>query len=202
VYREGFETVLFYKALFLAGAGSALPVFLGMAVGGVALAVVYFAINRYGVKIPLKPFFGITSAFLYYMAFVFAGKGIAELQEGGLVGTTVLPWAPRVPALGIYPTLESLSLQAVLLLFLVAGLVWTFVIEPRRLAVTNVMLPEPVSTPAAVDPVAQTSPVSTLLIGETDVLRSLDRMDADLAELRAEVERLRGLLKRGAHRTE
>jgi high-affinity iron transporter len=51
------------------------------------------------------------------MAFVFAGKGIAELQEGGLVGTTVISWLQwlRVPFLGIYPTVQSLALQAVLL---------------------------------------------------------------------------------------
>ena len=137
VYREGFETVLFYKALFVTGAGSVLPVVLGMVLGGVCLAAVYLAINRWGVKIPLKPFFGVTSAFLYYMAFVFAGKGIAELQEGGLVGTTILDWGPRIPALGIYPTVESLALQGVLLLLLLSGLLWTFVIEPRRLQVTQ-----------------------------------------------------------------
>ena len=199
VYREGFETVLFYKALFLAGAGSALPVFLGMAVGAVGLSVVYFAINRYGVKIPLKPFFGITSAFLYYMAFVFAGKGVAELQEGGIIGTTVLPWAPRIPALGIYPTLESLSLQALLVFFLVAGLVWTFVLEPRRLKVTNVMLPE-LAGPAPSAVAVEGGPVDRPFAGETDILRSLDRMEADLAELRSEVERLRGLVRKGAPR--
>ena len=58
---------------------------------------VYIAINRFGVRLPLKPFFAVTSAFLYYMAFVFAGKGIAELQEGGLIGTTIVSWAPRLP---------------------------------------------------------------------------------------------------------
>lgn len=201
VYREGFETVLFYKALFLAGSGSALPVFLGMALASVALALVYLGINKYGVRIPLKPFFAVTSAFLYYMAFVFAGKGIAELQEGNLVGTTILPWAPRLPALGIYPTFESLALQAVLLLALVAGLVWTFVIEPRRLAVTNVLVPEPARSQdepesAPVQAMVQPAPNGT----DLDITRSLDRMEADLAELRAEVERLRGLLRRGAHR--
>jgi len=199
VYREGFETVLFYKALFLSGAGVILPVFLGMAVGGAVLAVVYLAISRYGVKIPLKPFFGITSAFLYYMAFVFAGKGIAELQEGGLVSTTVLPWGPRVPTLGIYPTVESLALQGVLLLLLLAGLLWTFVIEPRRLALTRVMMPEPV---APARPMGSTLPGLSIpspersARAEADMLRSLDRMDADLAELRAEVERLKALLQK------
>ncbi|MCA9723571.1 MAG: iron permease FTR1, partial [Gemmatimonadetes bacterium] len=73
------------------------------------LAVVYVLINRFGIKLPLRPFFGATSAFLYYTAFVFAGKGIAELQAGGVVGTTVLPGWPRVAALGIYPTVESLA---------------------------------------------------------------------------------------------
>jgi high-affinity iron transporter len=198
VYREGFETVLFYKALFLAGSGSGLPVFLGMAIATVLLALVYLGINRYGVRIPLKPFFALTSAFLYYMAFVFAGKGIAELQEGSVIGTTVLPWAPRIPALGIYPTLESLSLQAVLLFFLLVGLAWTFVIEPRRLAVTSVMVPDPPVAPppavaSALQPLAPTA--------EVDILRSLDRMEADLAEIRAEVDRLRGLLRKRAHRS-
>jgi high-affinity iron transporter len=197
VYREGFETVLFYKALFLTGAGSVLAVVVGMVLGGACLAAVYLAINRWGVKIPLKPFFGVTSAFLYYMAFVFAGKGIAELQEGGVVGTTVLPWTTRIPALGIYPTLESLALQGLLLLLLLAGLVWAFVIEPRRLRVTAELVPEPVNPPAEL-----AEPVPERPVGfETDMLRSLERMDADLAELRAEVERLKTLLIRAAPRS-
>lgn len=197
VYREGFETVLFYKALFVTGAGSVLPVVLGMALGGVCLAAVYLAINRWGVKIPLKPFFGVTSAFLYYMAFVFAGKGIAELQEGGVVGTTILDWGPRIPALGIYPTVESLALQAVLLLLLLSGLLWTFVIEPRRLQVTSELVPGPANPP---DESAGTVPARPIGL-ETDMLRSLERMDADLAELRAEVERLKTQLLRRAQRS-
>jgi high-affinity iron transporter len=196
VYREGFETMLFYKALFVAaGAGAGvMPVVAGMAVGSVVLVVAYLAINRFGVRLPLKPFFGVTSAFLYYMAFVFAGKGIAELQEGGLVGTTIVPWAPRIPALGVYPTVESLALQAVLLLLFLFALAWTFVIAPRRLAVTPVLVPETGgSAPGREirDPVAP-------LDGETDLLRSLERMDADLAEMRAEIERIRRRL--GAER--
>ncbi len=194
VYREGFETVLFYKALFLAGSGSTLPVLAGMLLGGVGLAAIYLAINSYGVRIPLKPFFGVTSAFLYYMAFVFAGKGIAELQEGSVIPTTVIPWGPRLPALGIYPTVESLSLQGVLLLFLVIGLVWTFLIEPRRVAVTSVLVPE--SSPSSAVRVEDQAPVERPMRLEQDMLRSLNRMDADLAELRAEVERLKGLLLR------
>ncbi|HET7041962.1 MAG TPA: FTR1 family protein, partial [Gemmatimonadales bacterium] len=143
VYREGFETVLFYKALFLAGGASAVgPVTAGIVVGGVILGIVYLGIERFGVRLPLKPFFGITSAFLYYMAFVFAGKGIAELQGGGYVSVT--PFSPEVrfPSLGIYSTWETLGAQSLLVLAFVVGIVWAFVIEPRRLKVTAVMVPE------------------------------------------------------------
>ncbi|MEZ0335520.1 MAG: FTR1 family protein [Gemmatimonadales bacterium] len=192
VYREGFETVLFYKALFLASDGSAgaAPVLGGMVAGGVILAGVYVAIHRFGVRLPLKPFFGVTSAFLYYTAFVFAGRGIAELQAASLISTTPVRWAPLVPALGIFPTVESLLLQGLLLVLLVAALVWTFVIEPRRLRVSNVPLPAPAPISATV--AAASVPMRGMRSGSSfDLIRSFERMDADLAELRAEVERMK-----------
>jgi len=195
VYREGFETVLFYKALFLASDDSAgaAPVLGGMLAGGVILAGVYVAIHRFGVRLPLKPFFGVTSAFLYYTAFVFAGRGIAELQAASLISTTPVRWAPLVPALGIFPTVESLLLQGLLLALLVAAVVWTFVIEPRRLRVSNVLLPEPAPVPISATVAAAASvPMPGMPSGTGfDLIRSLDRMDADLAELRAEVERMK-----------
>lgn len=143
VYREGFETVLFYKALFLTGGAgsSSMPIVGGILMGGAILVGVYVAISRFGVRLPLKPFFAVTSAFLYYMAFVFAGKGVAELQGGGVLPTTILDWAPRIPALGIYPTVESLVAQGILALLLLAALVWTFLIEPRRSASRSTMTP-------------------------------------------------------------
>ena len=82
VYREGFETVLFYSALYASADGSSAgiaSVTTGMGVGFVVLAGVYVAIQRFGVKIPLKPFFSVTRALLYVMAFSFVGEGIAEL---------------------------------------------------------------------------------------------------------------------------
>jgi high-affinity iron transporter len=104
----------------------------GILAGSAVLVAVYIAINRFGVRLPLKPFFAVTSAFLYYMAFVFAGKGVAELQAGGLLPTTLVSWVPHLPALGIYPTLESSLAQAVLLALLIVALVWTFLIAPQR----------------------------------------------------------------------
>jgi high-affinity iron transporter len=201
VYREGFETVLFYKALVLAGpAGNTfLPVSAGIALGSLVLVAVYYAINRFGVRLPLKPFFAVTGLFLYYMAFLFAGRGIAELQEGGVIATTVLPWAPRIPALGIYPTVESLLAQGVLAILLLGALLWSFVLAPRhRVAVPEARPREPelASEEAVVDPAVVEGHRPIAPGTRQGLVRSLERMEGDLAALRAEVERMRDQLRK------
>ena len=185
VYREGFETVLFYKALAVSGGpGDWAPILGGVLAGGALLAGVYVAINRFGVRLPLKPLFGATSALLYYMAFVFAGKGVAELQEAGALSLTPVEWAPRLPAMGIYPTVESLALQSLFLVLAAIGLTWIFLIEPRRLKLTRVLVPDPgVPAPAAPPPADPPH--------DKELLRSIDRIEADLAEVRSELERMR-----------
>jgi high-affinity iron transporter len=124
VYREGFETILFYKALFMSANPSGVPVVGGIAAGAVGLVAVYFVVNQLGLRVAMKPFFAVTGVMLYYMAFVFAGKGVAELQGAGLVPLTVIERAPRLPMLGIYPTVESLAVQGVLLVLAVVAAVW------------------------------------------------------------------------------
>ena len=124
VYREGFETILFYKALFTSAGASGVSVVAGIAAGVVGLVAIYFLINQLGLRVAMKPFFAVTGAMLYYMAFVFAGKGIAELQGAQLIPLTVIESAPRVPVLGIYPTLESLLVQGLLLALALAAAVW------------------------------------------------------------------------------
>ncbi|HEY6808180.1 MAG TPA: FTR1 family protein, partial [Gemmatimonadales bacterium] len=137
VYREGFETILFYKALLTSGGtGEAAAVIAGFAVGAVGLVIIYVAINSFGLRIPLRPFFGLTGALLYYMAFVFAGKGVAELQNAGVIGMTPVDGGPRVPFLGVYPTLQSLALQGVLVALFVIAFVWMRVDAARRRGVS------------------------------------------------------------------
>ena len=144
VYREGAETALFYQALFNEGAHVALPIALGILVGGAALAVIFTLFYRFGVRIPLRPFFGVTSVLLYYMAFVFMGKGVRELQEGNLVSITIIPGAPHVDALGLYPTVESLLAQVVLVVFFVFALIKTF--WPKRSVTLPTMTVDPTAT--------------------------------------------------------
>ena len=132
VYREGFETILFYKALFMSAGSSGVPVIGGIAVGAVGLVGVYFLINQLGLRVAMKPFFAVTGVMLYYMAFVFAGKGIAELQGAGLVPLTVIESAPRLPMLGIYPTVESLAVQGLLVILALVAAAWA--LRPRSSA--------------------------------------------------------------------
>ncbi len=131
VYREGFETILFYKALFTSAGSSSVPVVGGIAAGTVGLVAIYLLVNQLGLRVAMKPFFAVTGVMLYYMAFVFAGKGIAELQGAEIMPLTVIEGAPRIPVLGIYPTVESLIMQGLLLVLAIIAAVWAMRPKPK-----------------------------------------------------------------------
>ena len=168
VYREGAETALFYQALFGEGTSAMGPIVLGIVAGAAVLAVVFTLFYRFGVRLPLRPFFAITSVVLYYMAFVFAGKGIRELQEGNVVPITTIPGFPSIDAMGIYNSVETLLAQLVLVALFVFALVKTF--WPTR----SVALP---SAPPAAVPVG-------------DVTVRLARMQEAIERLGTRVESL------------
>lgn len=139
VYREGAETALFYQALFHDGRSVMVPLALGVVVGACALAVIFVLFYRYGVRVPLRPFFGVTGTMLYAMAFVFMGRGIRELQEGNVLPLHVIPGFPTVEWLGLYGSWEGLVGQLVLLLLAALALVVTF--WPKRSVVLPVLAP-------------------------------------------------------------
>src|SRR6185436_17095312 len=117
---------LFYQALFNEGPNVGLPLALGIIVGFAVLAVIFTLFYRYGVRIPMRPFFTVTSILLYYMDFVFMGKGIRELQEGNVMRITVIPGGPHIDAMGIYPSMETLTAQGILEALLIFAMVKTF----------------------------------------------------------------------------
>jgi high-affinity iron transporter len=129
VYREGFETVLFYKALYLYADDSTGGIVPGFFAGCVVLAGVFYLINTLGMRIPIKWFFGFTSVLLYYMAFTFMGKGIHELQMGEQISMTAADFLPSLSWLGMYPTWETFIGQAVLFAAFAFALVYTFIIK-------------------------------------------------------------------------
>lgn len=150
VFREGFETVLFYEAIS-AGAGgpsgqSALAA--GFLTGCGLLVVAYISFLRLGKKIPLAAFFNVTGGLLYFMAFKFAGAGIYELQAASVLSQTPLGFFPDSDVLrqwfGVYPYAESLALQAVLVLLALLAIA---VVRSSRLPAAAT---EPVVTKRAV----------------------------------------------------
>jgi high-affinity iron transporter len=134
VYREGFETVLFYKALYLYAGDTTSGIIPGFFAGCTVLAVVYFLINQLGMRIPVKWFFVVTSVFLYYMAFMFMGKGLHELQMGAALSMTRADFAPEIPWLGMYPTWETFIGQMILVVAYAGALIYTFGIKHERAA--------------------------------------------------------------------
>ena len=121
VFREGFETVLFYEAVAARAAGAVGQSLLvgGFLTGCAALGVLFLAFQRLGPKIPLRAFFNVTGGLLYFMAFRFAGAGVRELQEAGVIRETSVGFVPDSPLLvqwlGMFPYLEPLLLQGLLL---------------------------------------------------------------------------------------
>jgi high-affinity iron transporter len=132
VYREAFETVLFYQALWQqagdAARGSVLVGFFSAIAGLVAIA---WAILRYGVRLPIGAFFGACSVLMALLAVIFTGQGIKALQEAGFVTASPLH-AITVAALGIYPTEETTVAQIVVLLVVAAVFAWAHARGRRR----------------------------------------------------------------------
>lgn len=112
-YREAFETVLFYQAL-LASNADAVAAIAGAAFGAVALVIVVVAYTRAGRFAPPQVFFKFSSYLLYALAVIFAGQGVASLQLAGILPLHPVR-GPSLPALGIYPTLETLGAQLLLI---------------------------------------------------------------------------------------
>jgi high-affinity iron transporter len=122
VYREVFETILFYAAMAAQEHVEALVA--GALSGAVALAIIAVLMLKFSQRLPIGKFFAYSSALVAVLAVVLAGKGISALQESGLVAVTAAPWAPRIPVLGIFPTVQGITAQAVTLAILLAGFAW------------------------------------------------------------------------------
>jgi high-affinity iron transporter len=95
--------------------------------------VVIFAVIRFGsMRLPLRPFFIGTSILMYIMSISFAGGGVKELQEADLIPVTPVSFVDTVDLLGIYPTMETLVPQAVMLLLAVVSFLYYMRNASRR----------------------------------------------------------------------
>ncbi len=118
VFREGGETALFY--IGIAPSISNSDLLGGLALGSVILVIVAVLIFGVGLKIPLKPFFLVTSVLIYYLGFKFIGSGIHALQVAGILPASPANFFPSWETLGLYPTWETTLAQLVILLIALA----------------------------------------------------------------------------------
>ncbi len=140
VYREGFETVLFYQAMISFARYSEIYVILGLILGLVALLAVYYGMRRLGKRLPLRALFGLTMGVGAYLSIAFLGNAVRELQVLDIVPyTSMLGTIPRLDInlatmTGIYPTLETTVAQIVLFGVYVVASSYVLIMRPRRAA--------------------------------------------------------------------
>lgn len=119
VYREVFETILFYAAIWNHGNSAAVLTGGGTAV--LALLAIAGVMLRYGRVLPIGKFFAYSSGLMALLAVVLAGKGVAALQEAGYLPVHPLASLPRIEILGLFPTREGIIAPLVMILFLAIG---------------------------------------------------------------------------------
>ena len=136
VFREGAETVIFYESIYSMSQDSR-----GMWIGGIAAAVVlliiFFVLRFTSVKIPIGPFFLVTSILMAVLVVIFAGGGIHALIEGDLIEGTYLSNVPTNDWIGLYPYVECLAAQALAAIAVITLFVVGFV-KKRKLKISDI----------------------------------------------------------------
>jgi len=135
VYREGFETALFYQSLMTFGEGLGIYILLGVALAVVALAGVAIVVFRVGRKLPVRTFMNVAVVMVMVTSIAMLGNAVKTLQAADLI-TYRRTDGPRLPiflaeATGVWPTVPSLVAQLLLATVYVLGALHMFVLKPR-----------------------------------------------------------------------
>ena len=131
VYREMFETVLFFRGLMLESPGLGGAVAVG-ALSGLALLIALVAgFQRLGRKLKPRLLMMGCGMLLCGLAVLMVGNGVRNLQVLGTLPLTV--WgAFQVPALGLYATREGLLAQGFVLVALIFSALWNVLRGDRK----------------------------------------------------------------------
>ncbi|SCX10548.1 high-affinity iron transporter [Nitrosomonas eutropha] len=118
VYREVFETILFYATLWqedqkiwlLGGIGAAVLV----------LALIAWGLLRTSRRLPISTFFAASSVLIAVLAVALTGKGVSALQKAGWIEVSLAP-VPHIDLLGVFPTWQTSLSQLAVIALLVIG---------------------------------------------------------------------------------
>lgn len=121
VYREVFETILFYAALWAQGNG-------GMMLAGAGTAIVFLGLIAWAMlsvsrELPITKFFAYSAWLMAILTVVLAGKGVGALQEAGIIDITPLSGGVRLSMLGIFPTWQTILAQIVMMIAIISGFI-------------------------------------------------------------------------------
>ena len=111
VFREGGETVLFLHALARSSGGWNASLNVGLLGALVGLFALYGAMQWLAFRLPLRPVFLLTSAFLFLMGLRFIGGAVQELQEQAIISYDAMAAPDWLIGLGINPTWEAVAAQ-------------------------------------------------------------------------------------------
>jgi high-affinity iron transporter len=123
IFREGAETTIFYVGM--APSIDPLQLALGFGVTFILLIALGFAIIKFSTKLPVRPFFLVATALIYYLVVRFLGESIHSLQVSGWVPSHTASGMPTIGALGVYPTWETTLPQLAVLAFIIVKVILT-----------------------------------------------------------------------------
>lgn len=138
IFREGFETVLFYQSMFSYAKYMESYVIAGLLIGLGIVTFIAFVIKKLGKRLPLRVLFGLTMGIGAYMSVAFIGNAVRSFQEADYISTTpMIGIIPRfdiniASMTGIHPTLESFVAQLALLVVYAVGSSYVLIIMPRK----------------------------------------------------------------------
>ena len=122
VAREGAELILFFQGVQINSSAEKSAVIWAIVASIVVLLAIFLAFRFLTVRLPLKPFFIVTSILMYIMCVSFTGKGVGELQEAGWIAKTPVKWMNgfEIDLFGLYATYESLIPQLIVFVLIIA----------------------------------------------------------------------------------
>jgi high-affinity iron transporter len=133
VYREAAETVLFTQALLLECAGQRGHVWAGAGAGVLAVMAIALVMSGTVMRLPMGPFFAVSSTLLCGLAISFAGAGIYNLVAAGYLAPRPVRF-PEIPWMGIHPDLTGLMVQLIIVAVMLAAVITTLRRRPAEIA--------------------------------------------------------------------
>lgn len=116
VFREALETVIFLRALWLEGGSREHGAMCaGLITAACAILLLSWTFLRFSVRIPIGKLFAMVGAMMGILAVILMGKGIHSLQEAGRISVVSTPFDVRWEFFGIYPTMETLMAQIIVI---------------------------------------------------------------------------------------